>query len=169
MSLLDILNQALNSNNQSSQTDALNQAAQQVPADVLGRGLAEAFRSEQTPEIGNMVGQLFGQSDGKQQAGVLNTIIGSLGPAAAAALAGGVLNNILGGGRDQQITPEQAAQLTPQQVQDVVNEANANNPDIADKLADFYANNKTLVNTLGGLAASIALMKIKDHLSRNDQ
>jgi hypothetical protein len=64
-----------------------------------------------------------------------------------------------------QITPEQAARLTPQQVQEVVNHANDNHPGVADQLGNFYAEHRGLVNTLGGLAATIALTKMKDHMS----
>ena len=167
MGLLEILAQALDKDD-ANKADALNQAAQNMSPAVISRGLAETFRSDQTPEVGNMVGQMFGQSDGQQQAGMLNAIIKSLGPAATAALAGGVLNTIMDA-RDKQVSPEQAAQLTPQQVEEVVNQAQASNPGVVDQLADFYANNKGLVNTIGGIAASVMLMKLKDHLTSGNQ
>jgi len=44
------------------------QVAQGVPGDVLAGGLAHAFRSDQTPDIGAMVAQMFGNSNGQQQA-----------------------------------------------------------------------------------------------------
>ena len=64
-----------------------------------------------------------------------------------------------------QITPEQAQQLSPQQVQDVVSQANQSHPGVADQLGEFYAQHRGLVNTLGGIAATIAMMKMKDHMS----
>ena len=60
---------------------------------------------------------------------------------------------------------QQAAQLTPQPVQDVVNHANDVHPDVANLLGQFYAQHKGLINTLGGVAATVALMKMKDHLA----
>ena len=64
-----------------------------------------------------------------------------------------------------QITPEQAQQLSPQQVQDVVSQANQAHPGVADQLGEFYAQHRGLINTLGGIAATIAMMKMKDHMS----
>ena len=161
MGLLDVLAQAMGSDDHST---AFKQVAQDAPPDVLSKGLAEAFRSERTPDIGSMVGQMFGQSSGQQQAGMLNEIINSLGPAVAATLGGGVLGKVLQPGQTQ-LTPAQASQLNPQEVQDVVNHAHEASPNIADQLADFYANHKGLVNTIGGLAASVAMMKMKDHMT----
>ncbi|MDE2369206.1 MAG: hypothetical protein KGN16_09550 [Burkholderiales bacterium] len=162
MGLMDMLNQALGGGSPSAQH--FDQVAQQVPGNVLAGGLAQAFRSDQTPAIGNMVGQLFGNSNGAQQAGMLNQIIAALGPAAAGGLAGGALGQVLGPGSTQ-VTPAQASQLTPQQVQDMVNQAHQANPGIADQLASFYAQHSGLIKTLGGAAMAIALAKMKDHLT----
>ena len=128
MGLLDsILSQVAGSGQVSGQQ--FDQVAQAVPSNVLADGLAHAFRSDQTPAIGDMVGQLFANSNGQQQAGMLNQIIAALGPAAAGSLAGGVLGNAMkaGGG---QVTPAQASQLSPEQVQAVVNQAHAAQPSV---------------------------------------
>ena len=161
MGLLDALKQAIQGG---TAAPDFNQVAQNAPSDVLAKGLAGAFASDQTPAIGNMVGKLFSQSNGAQQAGVLNQLIAALGPGVAGGLAGGVLGNVLSPGQTQ-ITPEQAAQLTPQQVQDVVNHADQVHPGVADVLGQFYAQHRGLINTLGGIAATVAMMKMKDHLA----
>ena len=161
MGLMDMLTQAVSGGSGAQQFD---QIAQNAPSDVLAKGLSAAFASDQTPAIGNMVGQLFGQSNGAQQAGMLNQLIGALGPAVMGGLAGGVLGRVMSPGQTQ-ITPEQASQLTPQQVQDVVNHANEVHPGVADQLGQFYAQHRGLINTLGGIAATVAMMKMKDHLS----
>lgn len=161
MGLLDMLAQAIGGGNSSQQFD---QVAQNAPTDVLAKGLAAAFGSNQTPAIGNMAGQLFGQSNSGQQAGMLNQLMGALGPSVMAELAGGVLGNVMAPGQTQ-ITPEQASQLTPQQVEAVVNHANEVHPGVADQLGSFYAQHKGLINTLGGIAATVAMMKMKDHMS----
>jgi hypothetical protein len=158
---MDMLTQAMSG---SSGTQQFGQVAQNAPGDVLAKGLSAAFASDQTPAIGSMVGHLFGQSNGAQQAGMLNQLIGALGPGVMAGLAGGVLGNVMSPGQTQ-ITPEQASQLTPQQVQDVVNHANEVHPGVADQLGQFYAQHRGLINTLGGIAATVAMMKMKDHLS----
>jgi hypothetical protein len=168
MGLLDMLTQAMSQpNTHEEANNFFGQAAQNAPSDVLGKGLAEAFRSDQTPAIGNMVSQLFGQSNGTQQAGALNSIMGALGPTVLAALAGGALSKIMQPGQTQ-ITPEQAQKVSPEQMQAIVNEANAKDPSIANNLGDFYANHKGLINTLGGIAATIAMMKMKDHMSNRE-
>ena len=97
---------------------------------------------------------------------MLNQILATLGPAAAASLAGGTLGGIMSPGNSQ-ITPEQASQLSPQQVQDVVQEAHQMNPGIADQLAAFYSQHSGLIKTLGGAAIAIAMAKMKDHISQS--
>ncbi|MFS2167356.1 hypothetical protein ACCD09_26885, partial [Variovorax sp. Varisp62] len=86
MGLLDILQQAIGGND--SPEAHLDKVTQQASTDEVGAGLAAAMRSDQTPPFGDMVGKLFGQSSPQQQAGVLNQILATLGPAAASALAG---------------------------------------------------------------------------------
>jgi len=162
MGFLDTLVQAVSGGGNSPQ---FNQVAQDAPTDVLAKGLSAAFGSDQTPAIGNMVSQMFGQSDGAQKAGMLNQLLGALGPTVMAGLAGGVLGKVMSPGQTQ-ITPEQAQQLTPQQVQDVVNHANDVHPGVADQLGQFYAQHRGLINTLGGIAATVAMMKMKDHMAQ---
>ncbi|WP_310462346.1 hypothetical protein [Sphaerotilus sp.] len=163
MNLIDILAQATGSHHVSDQQ--FDQVAQAAPSDLLAQGLASAFRSSQTPDIGAMVGQLFGGSSGTQQAGMLNQILATLGPVAAAALANGALGRIMAPGSSQ-ITPAQASQLSPQETEAIVAQAHAVEPGIADKIASFYAEHPALVKTLGGLAMAVALSKMKDHLAQ---
>lgn len=164
MGLMDILNQALAGGNPGGQQ--FDQVAQAAPPDVLAAGLAHAFRSDQTPAIGEMVGQLFGNSNSQQQAGMLNQILATLGPSVAAGLGGGALAGVMSPGSTQ-ITPAQASQLTPQQVQDVVEQAHQAHPGIVDELSNFYAQHSGLIKTLGGAALAIAMAKMKDHASRS--
>jgi hypothetical protein len=137
------------------------QVAQSAPQPQLASGIAEAFRSNQTPPFGQMLGTLFSQSNGQQQAGILNQLLGSLGPAAAGAGALGGLSSILGGGG--QVTPQQAQQVPPETVQQLAEQAQKNNPSIIDQAGSFYAQHPTLVKALG--AGSLAM--IMSHMSRN--
>ena len=163
MGLLDTLTQMVAGGNVSDQH--FDQAARDAPPDVLGSAIAGAFRSNDTPPIGQMVGQLFGNSNGQQQSGMLNQLLATLGPSVAAALAGGALGRIMSPGATQ-VTPEQAAKLTPDQVQAVVTQASESNPGIADQLGNFYAQHSGLIKTLGGVAMLIAMAKMKDHLAQ---
>ena len=71
MGLLDTLTQIVNAASQNSQPQQQQvEELQQAPADVLSQGLREAFDSKDTPSIGNLVGQMFGQSNANQQAGL---------------------------------------------------------------------------------------------------
>ena len=165
MGLMDMLLQAASSS-MTNHDDHLQEVAKQAPQDLLGHGVAEAFRSDQTPPFPQMAAQLFGQSNGGQQAGMLNSIIGALGPMAIASLAGGALSKMMAPGQTQ-ITPEQAARITPQQVQEIATHAQEQQPSVIDKLGSFYAEHPTLIKTLGGVAAAIALSKMKDKLTQN--
>jgi hypothetical protein len=62
------------------------------------------------------------------------------------------------------VTPQQASQISPQQVQDLANHAEKSNPDIFDKLGGFYAEHPQLVKTLGSAALTIALAKMANRM-----
>ena len=149
--------------------DDFDQVAQYAPPTALAGGLAEAFRSDQTPPFGQMLGQLFGQSSGSQRAGILNTLIASLGPALVAQLlsrkgASG-LAGVLNGGQ-QQITREQAEQVPPEVVQEIASQAEKQDPSVVERLSDFYAEHPTLIKTLGSAALAIALAKVSQQYTR---
>jgi hypothetical protein len=74
------------------------------------------------------------------------------------------LGRVLSSGASQ-VTPDQASQLTPQEVQVVVNHANASDPGLADQLGNFYAQHAGLIKTLGSAAMLVAAAKMKDHLA----
>lgn len=141
--------------------DDFDQVAQAAPRASMAEGVTEALRSDQTPPFPQMVGQLFGHSDPQQRAGMLNQLLGGLGPGLFSSLAGGALGKLF-----QQrettphITPEQAAQMTPEQVQQIAEQAEQHNPGIVDQMGDFYAQHPTLVKTIGGAALAIVLGRV---------
>lgn len=153
------------------------QAAQNAPTDILSAGLSAMFRSDQTPPFGQMAGQLFGQSNPNQQAGMLNSMLATMGPAVLASLfakggssggalggLGGLLGQLTGGtAAAPQLTPAQASQLSPEQVQVIAEHAEKADPGIIDQMSAFYAEHPTLVKTVGGAALSIALAKMAEH------
>lgn len=124
------------------------QVAQTAPPDVVAGGLAQAFRSDQTPSFPEMISKLFSNSDPNQRAGLLNRLLGALGPGALAALPG------LSGGN---VTPQQASQVSPRQVEQVAASAEKQKPAIIDEVSGFYAQHPQAVKALGGLALTIAL------------
>ena len=151
--------------------DRFHQVAQNAPPDLLSQGLAAMFHSDQTPAFGQMAAQLFSQANPNQQAGMLNQLLSSLAPTALASLAGGAGGGALGGllaqltaggGAAAGLTPAQASQFTPQQVQQIASHAEQHSPGIIDKMSGFYAQHPTLIKTLGSAALTIALTKMAE-------
>lgn len=145
------------------------QVAQAVPPAQLSQGLSQAFRSDQTPPFPQMAAQLFGNSDPTQRAGMLNQILGSIGPGVLSSLAGGALGSLFGGGQQAtpQVTPEQASQMSPEQVRQLAEQAEQHNPGVVDRMSDFYAQHPTLVKSIGGAALAIALGHMAQNAQRN--
>ena len=171
MSLLDILQQYAGGRApEGADVRAhFDQVAQQTPPQVLGNGIAEAFRSDATPPMGQMVGDLFGRSDPQQRAGALQQIIQAIGPAALGSIASGGLGRILGslgvgggggGAAAPTVTPQQAQQVSPQDVSVAVEQAEKKDPSLADRLGAFYAQHPDLVKGLGATALAIALGRL---------
>lgn len=164
--LTDILNRYLGTGTGSASgqlSEDFSHVAQNVPTDVLSKGLSAAFGSDSTPAAGQMVSQMFGASSPEQRAAMLNQLIAALGPAAGSIL-GGALGGTATAGVAPTVTPQQASQVDPQQVQDAVTQAQRHDPGIMDTLSGFYAQHPGLVKTLGGAALAIALGKISEHM-----
>ncbi len=147
-----------------------NKVAQSAPPNVLASGISDAFRSDQTPAFGQMVSQMYSQSNGQQQAGLLNHLLSSLGPGTLSSLAAsgamaalpGALSGMLSGGHTQ-VTPEQAQQIPPDVVQQIAAHAEKNNPSVVDQVSGFYAQHPDLVKGLGITALTIAMGRMARH------
>src|SRR5262249_47205596 len=129
--------------------------AQAAPQEVLASGISEAFRSNQTPSFPEMLANLFAQSDPGQRAGLLNRLLGSLGPGALGALPG--LESLSGLRAGGSLTPQQASQVSPNQVQQLAAHAEQQNPSVVDQVSNFYAQHPQVVKAVGGLALTLAL------------
>lgn len=167
MGLMDLLKQYANAQPSQAPADAsdhFSEVARNAPPDTLRQGIAAAFQSDQTPPFGQMVGQLFGQANQQQQAGMLSQMLGALGPGAMAALGGAGLGKILGGSDGSQISTDQLARITPQHIQQLAEHAERQDPSIVDKMSGFYAQHPDLVKTIGTTALTIALAKIANHM-----
>ncbi len=140
------------------------QIAQAAPTGALASGLADAFRSDQTPAFGQLAGQLFGNSNGQQKAGMLNTLIQAAGPAMLSGLGGSLLGSLAGGGQ-RPLTPQEAEQVSPDVVNQIAAHAEKHNPSIIDEVSGFYAQHPTLVKTLGGAVLSVALAKVANRMN----
>jgi hypothetical protein len=136
------------------------QAVQGVSPSSLANGLAAAFRSDQTPPFPSMLSSLFQNSDGQQRAGVLNQLIGTVGPSLGAAGVSGPLAGLLKGGST--VTPEQAERISPEAIQNLAEHAEKIRPSIIDHVSGFYSQHPKVVQALG----AGALAMIMSHISK---
>jgi hypothetical protein len=132
--------------------------SQAVPQNVLAQGLSEAFHSNQTPSFGQMVGNLFRQSDPEQKTGILNKLLAAAGPSASAWLASKGLSGLVNG--PSQVNPQAVTQVSPETVSELANDAQNQSPSIVDEVSGFYAQHPTLVKGLGAAALAIAMSKM---------
>jgi hypothetical protein len=128
----------------------------------LAAGLAAAFRSDQTPAFPSMLSNLFGNSDNQQRAGLLNQLLGAAGPSLLAAAGSGPLANLLKGGST--VTPEQAAQVSPEAIQNLAEHAQKSNPSVIDQISGFYSQHPKVIQALG----AGALAMIMSHASKKE-
>lgn len=174
MNAMDVL--APYANRPTSTEADFDEVAPQVSPEALGDGIAHAFRSEQTPAFGSMVQQLFGGSDPTQRAGLLNQLVRRLGPALLGTLAGGIFGNRArandslpspaGAGTLPTIGAAEAAQVTPEQVREIAEQAEKADPGVLDQVGSFYAKHPDVVKMLGGAALAIALGRIAKRSAR---
>lgn len=161
MSLLDqlggILNQYSSGNTPPPEQapQHLQQVAAQVPQDTLSGLLTKVFQSPETGSFGENIAQMFRQSNPQQQAGILTKLIHSAGPEVLSQLG---IN--LPGGASAAVTPEQARQVSPDNVKDIANRAQRQNPDIVKEAGEFYSQHPHLVQALGAGAAIWALRHV---------
>ena len=130
--------------------DQFQQIAQSASPDELSQGLNDAFQSDQTPPFAQMVAQLFGQADNQQKTGIVSMLLGALG--------GGTQPALSQAGID---SPEQATQLSTDQVQQIATQAEQSNPGIVQQMSDFYAKHPQLVQSLGAAAMAIVLGRMR--------
>lgn len=123
------------------------QIAQSAPREELSEGLQDAFNSDRTPPFAQMIAQLFGQADGHQKNGILGALLGGLGGRAQQALAKAGIDG----------KPDEAAQVSPGQVEQIAQQAQDADPGIVGQMSKFYAENPVLVKSLGGLAMALVL------------
>jgi len=165
MPLMDVLNLlqqyagATASNPPANTQQDFQKVVQSAPQEHLAAGLADAFRSDQTPAFPAMLATLFSQSNGQQRAGILSQLLSSAGGAGVPGL-GDRLAGLLKSG--SAVTADQAQQVTPEEVQKLAEQAHKNNPSIVEQASSFYAQHPQLVQGLG--AGALAL--IMSHISR---
>lgn len=172
MNVMDILKPYLDRPTDTQQD--FDEVARQVPSTELAGGIADTFRSDKTPDFGQMAASLFGGSNGQQQAGLLGQLIKSVGPALLSSVAGGALGRLLQGraGASEgitdatQVTASDASQLSADEVRDIAAEAQRQDPGVLDRVGAFYAEHPEVLKVLGGAALAIALGQVANRMRR---
>jgi len=144
--------------------EQLTQLAGTVPESSVASSLAEVFRSPQTAPFAQLASQLFSNSNGQQQASVLNSLVAAVGPEVLAKVTGSASSPLasLLAGNQSPITPEQAAAIKPEDIQTLAEHAEQSDPSIIDKLSSLYAAHPQLIQGLGAAAVAIALKHITE-------
>jgi hypothetical protein len=110
-----------------------------------------------------MAAQLFANGNSQQQAGMLNGLMATLGPAMIAKFAGGAPNSPLASLlQSGSVTPAQAASVSPADVEALTSHAQGQDPSIIDRVSAVYAQHPVLIKSLGAAALTIAMKKIAD-------
>lgn len=170
MSLFDIANMLQQYTNASASNPPANaqqdfeKVGQTAPASHIADGLAQAFHSNETPAFGQMIANLFSHSNPEQRAGILGHLLPAAGSGAGSGLLsslGGELASLLKSGVSQ-VTPQQAAQVSPEAVGQLAESAKQNNPSIVEQVSSFYAQHPKVIQALG--AGALAL--IMSHISK---
>ncbi len=141
--------------------NAFDQVARSAPPGALADGLSHAFNSDATPPFSEMLSQLFNQSSPEQKAGILNRIASALGPGGVQqVLSGAGLGALATSLASGSVTPAQASQVSPGQVQAIAQGAQKQNPSIVDVASSFYAQHPTLVKAIGAGALALLVSKV---------
>jgi hypothetical protein len=128
------------------------QVAQQVPQSTLSSLLGRVFQSQETGSFGQNISQMYQQSNPQQQAGILSRLASVVGPGALSRFG---IN--LPGAPSGNVTPEQAQQVSPENVEQLANHAQQQNPNVVHEAGEFYSQHPQLVKALGTGAAMWAL------------
>jgi len=134
-------------------SEHFDQLSKTVDSSTIAQGIAAAMRSDQTPPFAQLASQLFSNGSGDQKASMLNAIL------AAAPQLSSLIPGLGSGGT---VTPQQAAAISPDAVQNLAHRAEQHDPSVIDKLSSVYANHPTLVKTLGTAAMVIAIRKVAE-------
>ena len=140
------------------------QVANAVPQSSVASGLAAALGSGGSGGFAQMAAQLFNSgAPGDHQANLLNTLMASVGPEVLQQFAGNnpgsMLGGLLGGGQTQ-VTPQQAAQVSPDEVQALAQHVHQNNPGVVGEISQIYSEHPTAIKALGAAAVTMAMKHI---------
>jgi len=134
------------------------EVAHEAGPDAMQDGIAEAFRSDETPPFEEMVAQLFEGSEPHVRAGLLDNLLAGLKPTSMGA--GGLSDIWRRYAAGARVSPDRAARVDPAEVQEVARQARKQNPGVLERVSRFYARYPDLVRSLGEVAMGIALSRM---------
>lgn len=144
------------------------QVSQAVPPSSMAAGLAAALGNGGSASFAQMATQLFSNSGGSQQAGMLNALLAAAGPEVLqrfmGANPGSTLGNVVASGQTQ-VSAEQAASIPATEVQALAQHVHNNDPSIVDRVSEIYAEHPTLIKGLGAAAMALAMKEISQRHS----
>lgn len=165
MSVMDILKSYIDRPTDTRQD--FDEVVAQVPTEALGGGIADALRSDRTPDFGQMAASLFGGSNTQQQAGLLGQLASAIGPGLLSSVAGGALGRFLQGRTETSTAATApAVQVSPEQVSEIASAAERNDPGVLDRVGAYYAQHPEVVKALGGAALAIVLGQVATRMKR---
>ena len=163
MSMMDILGRYTDARQAPPQFDVerdFDQVAHEAGPDAIQDGIAEAFRSEDTPPFEEMVAQLFDNSEPRVRAGLLDNLLAGLRPTSLSHAGGGLADIWRRYAAGARVSPDRAAKVDPAEVQEVARQARKQNPGVVERVSRFYARHPELVRSLGNVAMGIALSRM---------
>jgi hypothetical protein len=136
------------------------QVAQTADSTTVASGIAAALRSDQTPDFGTTVSQLFANASPAQKAGMLNALLASAPAGLRDQLAGLIPG---AAATSAPVTGAQVSAVPPDVVASIASRLHQQSGTIVDTMSAFYAQHPTLVKTLGSAAMVIAMRKMAEH------
>lgn len=140
--------------------------AQQVPAEEVTDGLAQAMHSEQTPPFEDVLAESFARGDAALRSDMLRRLIEAAGHAVLKPLADHRILPPLPATEYiraiEHVDDEAAQRLAPDAFRHIAREAVMQDPTVVDRMSEFYAVNPSAGRTLGGATLSVALSKMAE-------
>lgn len=115
------------------------QVSAAAPRETLASGIAQAFRSGQTPSFPEMLAAIFTYSDSTQRLGLLRILLGD------------------------NVTPEQVQQTPPGRITQIAADAESRNPSVIDQVSRFCAEHPAIMKAAGSLALAVAMRHMMAH------
>jgi hypothetical protein len=164
----DLLKQYQGGTATGNPAEHFDQVAGSVPSTSLASGLAQALNSGGSSGFGQMAAQLFSGGNTGAQAGMLGTLLATAGPAVLAKFSeshpGSPITSMLQQGQTS-VTPEQAAQVDPSEVQALAEHVHSENPGVVGMISNIYSEHPAAVKALGAAALAIAMKHISENHS----